>query len=216
MKNESIYRTQGNTNYKQYSFLPKISPEVLRLARTLANLIGLQKIRLTIVQKQYIISKDGKKIKEELAIKLINISNTNRYETWEERETFSKTLCVISPITSERLKNSSSKFSCTCQTYMDEYECEHSLAISILKNQLSESVSMDMPLGLKKCRGRPLKAVKGALNKQPEVNQKYDVKSTGPKEGINSNRYIDVASSVTGKIFPITFLISLCSLNFKI
>ena len=41
---------------------------------------------------------------------------------------------------------------------------------------------MDMPLGLKKCRGRPLKAVKGALNKQPEVNQKYDVKSTGAKE----------------------------------
>ena len=88
LKNESIYRTQGNTNYKQYSFLPKISPEVLRLARTLANSIGLQKIRPTIIQKQYIISKDGKKIKEELAIKLINISNTNRYETWEERETF--------------------------------------------------------------------------------------------------------------------------------
>ena len=41
------------------------------------------------VQKQYIISKDDKKIKEELAIKLINISNINRYETWDERETFS-------------------------------------------------------------------------------------------------------------------------------
>ena len=78
MKNESIYRTQGNTNYKQYSFLPKVSPEVLSLARTLANLIGLRKIRLTIVQKQHIISKDDKKIEEELAIKLINISNINR------------------------------------------------------------------------------------------------------------------------------------------
>ena len=78
LKNESIYRTQGNTNYKQYSFLPKVSPEVLSLARTLANLIGLRKIRLTIVQKQHIISKDDKKIEEELAIKLINISNINR------------------------------------------------------------------------------------------------------------------------------------------
>jgi hypothetical protein len=116
-------------------YLPKVSPEVLRLARTLANSIGLQKIRSTIIQKQYIISKDGKKIKEELAIKLINLSNFNRYESWEERVTFSNTLCVISPISSDRLKNSSSKFSCTCQTYMDEYECEHSLAISILKNQ---------------------------------------------------------------------------------
>ena len=98
---------------------------------------------------------------------------------------------------------------------MYEDECEHSLAISILKNHLSESVSLDMPLGLKKCRGRPLKAFKGALNKQPEVNQKYDVKSTGAKEGMNSNRYIDVASSDTGKVFSITFLILLCSLNFK-
>lgn len=209
MKNESIYRTQGNTNYKQYSFLPKVSPEVLRLARTLANAIGLQKIRSTKIQKQYIISKDGKKIKEELAIKLINISNTNRYESWEEREKFSNTLCIISPISSERLKNSSSKFSCTCQTFMDEYECEHSLAISILKNELSESVSMDMPLGLKKCRGRPLKAVKGALNKQPEVNQKYDAKNTGAKERMDSNRYIDVASSDTGKLFTSTFLVLL-------
>jgi hypothetical protein len=112
-------------------------------------------------------------------------------------------MCHFSPISSERLKNSSSKFSCTCQTYMYEDECEHSLAISILKNHLSESVSMDMPLGLKKCRGRPLKAFKGALNKQPEVNQKYDVKSTGAKEGMNSNRYIDVASSDTGIVFPI-------------
>ena len=84
---------------------------------------------------------------------------------------------------------------------MDEDECEHSLATSILKNQLSKSVSMDMPLGLKKCRGRPLKAFKWALNKQPEVNQKYDVNRTGAKEGMNSNRYIDVASSDTGKYF---------------
>ena len=90
---------------------------------------------------------------------------------------------------------------------MDEYECEHSLAISMLKNQLSESVSMDMPLGLKKCRGRPLKAVKGALIKQPEVNQEYNFKSTGAKEGMDSNLYIDVASSDTGKLFTFTFLI---------
>ena len=82
LKNESIYRTQGNTNYKQYSFLPKVSPVVLRLARKLANSIGLQKIRSTIVQKLYIISKDGKKIKVELAIKLINISNISKIDQY--------------------------------------------------------------------------------------------------------------------------------------
>ena len=61
--NKTIYRTQGKyrINYRKNSFLTKVSPKVLRLARTLANSIGLQNIRSTIIQKKYIISKDGKK-----------------------------------------------------------------------------------------------------------------------------------------------------------
>jgi hypothetical protein len=211
LKNESIYRTVGNTNYKKYSSLPKVSPEVLRLARTLANSEGLRNIRATIIKKQYILSKDGKKIKDELAIKMINTSNANRYVSWEERESFSKSYYVISPISNERSENSSSKYSCTCQTYVDKYECEHSLAISIIKNQLTESISMDMPLGLKKSRGRPVKAVKGALNRQPELNQKVALKSTGAKKVIlekKVNHYIDLGSDI-GKEYITTFFVLL-------
>ena len=55
---------------------------------------------------------------------------------------------------------------------MDEYECEHAMAISIAKNELSQSIIMHMPLGLKRGPGRPVKAVKGALNPQIKVNKK--------------------------------------------
>jgi hypothetical protein len=41
---------------------------------------------------------------------------------------------------------------------------------------------MDLPLGLKSSRGRPTKAVKGALNKRPKVNQKAESKSAKKKE----------------------------------
>jgi predicted transcriptional regulator len=70
---------------------------------------------------------------------------------------------------------------------MDEYECEHAMAISIAKNELSESITMHMPLGLKKGRGRPVKATKGALNRQIEVK----VKNT--KTGVSTeNEHVDV------------------------
>jgi hypothetical protein len=137
LKNESIYRTVGNTNYKKYSSLPKVSPAILRLARTLANSEGLKNIRATIIKKQYILSKDGKKIKDELAIKMINTSNANRYVSWEERESFSKNYYVISPISNERSENSSSKYSCRCQTYVDKYECVHSLAFLNYKKSVN-------------------------------------------------------------------------------
>lgn len=55
---------------------------------------------------------------------------------------------------------------------MDEYECEHAMAISIAKNELSQSIIMHMPLGLKRGPGRPVKAVKRALNPQIKINKK--------------------------------------------
>ena len=41
--------------------------------------------------------------------------------------------------------------------------------MSVAKNVLPRSISMHIPLGLKKGRGRPRKAVKGALNRQNKI-----------------------------------------------
>jgi hypothetical protein len=62
---ESIYRTEGNINYKKYFSLPKVSPEVLRLARTLANSLNNNKKNNTYYQKM-------EKTSDEIAISMIN------------------------------------------------------------------------------------------------------------------------------------------------
>ena len=71
LKTESEYRTEGNINYKQYPFLPTISPEVLRLARTLANSSNLKNILPTFFRKKRVLLKDDVKVKDENAIKTI-------------------------------------------------------------------------------------------------------------------------------------------------
>ena len=40
------------------------------------------------------------------------------------------------------------------------------MALAIVNNRVDESISMEIPMGLKRRSGRPSKAVKGALNHQ--------------------------------------------------
>ena len=45
---------------------------------------------------------------------------------------------------------------------MNEYVCEHALAIFIVTKKLPNSIGLDLPVGKQKSRGRPKKVVKGA------------------------------------------------------
>jgi hypothetical protein len=69
-----------------------------------------------------------------------------------------------------------------------------------LTTVLTESISMDLPLGQKKGRGRPAKAVSGSLNKQPEVNQNVESKCVRTKKVLGAKyHHIDLASE-KGKV----------------
>ena len=74
----------------------------------------------------------------------------------KEEITMQKKVNTISPILNDRLAHSASKCTCSRRRYSDENECEYSLAISISRNEVTKSVSTNMPLGIKKCcRGWP-------------------------------------------------------------
>ena len=60
---------------------------------------------------------------------------------------------------------------------MNEYVCEHALAISIVTKKLPNSIGLDLPVGKQKSRGRPKKAVKGALNYRSKEEAKAIKKS---------------------------------------
>lgn len=150
----------------------KLPTEIMRLAKSLVDTHDLKKIRPSTVRRQYLIMRDNEELLNDRAVEIINCSNYNRFKSWDERESFQKNVRIISPVLDNRFANSHSGYRCTCQTYMDEYECEHAMAISIAKNELSQSIIMHMPLGLKRGPGRPVKAVKGALNPQIKVNKK--------------------------------------------
>lgn len=172
LQNESISRTRGDVNYKEYSMSAKKPKDIMRLAKSLVETHNLTKIRPSTVRRQYVIMRDNEKLSDDRAVEIINCSNYNRFKSWDERERYQKNVRIISPVSDDRKANSHSGYRCTCQTYMDEYECEHAMAISIAKNELSQSIIMHMPLGLKRGPGRPVKAVKGALNPQIKVNKK--------------------------------------------
>ena len=102
-------------------------------------------------------------------LKMITNSNTNSFISWSE------CVRIVSPLPSDLVSFRSGSYSCTCRTYMDEYDCEHALAISITRNRVATYVSMDLPMGQRKGPGRPKKAVKGALNYQNVKVTKLDV-----------------------------------------
>lgn len=181
LRNESISRTQGDINFKEFSFLPKYSPEVMRLAITLARSPKLIDIRPTKLKKQYILSRIDEKLENDIAISMINNSNLNIFSSWDDRQKYSKNYTVISPILNDTY-SSISKYSCTCRTYLSTYECEHSLGLSIAKNEISNTISMSLPLGPKRKRGRPCNAVKGALNYQIKETKKDNITNVVPRQ----------------------------------
>ena len=143
---------------------------------SLAKSRDLVKLRPTILRKQYLLLKDDRELTDIDALRMINTSNRNSFTSWEEREEYSRNVRIISPLSQHQSIYCSSVFECTCQTYLDEYECEHTIAICVANNKLPESRSMHLPIGLKRGPGRPSKAVKGALNRQkmPEKRSKHE------------------------------------------
>ena len=107
----------------------------------------------------------------------MNNSNFNTFTNWELREEYSKKVYVLTVIPDNRLKFRSSGYSCTWRTFMNEYVCEHALAISIVTKKSRNSIGLDLPVGKQKSRGRPKKAVKGALNYQSKEEAKAIKKS---------------------------------------
>jgi hypothetical protein len=99
-------------------------------------------------------------------LEIINDNNTVNFKTWNEILS-RKTNHILTPIPDELLCYNLGGYSCTCNIYLETYSCQHSLAISMVTNRLSEELSSSIPIGTKKGPGRPLKAVKGAYNSQP-------------------------------------------------
>ena len=176
VQEESLYRTKENINYKEYSFIPKNSSDVTNKALSLTKSRDLVKLRPTIQRKQYLMLKEDRDVADIEILKMINTSNRNSFTSWEEREEYFKNVRIISPLSDDRSLHCSSVYECTCQTYLDEYECEHTIAMCVANNKLPESRTMHLPLGLKRGPGRPSKAVKGALNRQkmPEKRSKSE------------------------------------------
>ena len=156
--------------------VPKNSSDVTNKALSLTKSRDLVKLRPTILRKQYLMLKEDRDVADIEILRMINTSNRNSFTSWEEREEYFKNVRIISPLSSNRSLYCSSVYECTCPTYLDEYECEHTVAICVANNKLPESRSMHLPIGLKRGPGRPSKAVKGALNRQkmPEKRSKYE------------------------------------------
>ena len=140
LQNESISRTPRNVNYKKYSMSTKIPTEIMRLGKSLVDTHDLKKTRPSTVRRQYLTMRDNEELLDDRAGEIISCSNCNRFKSWDKRESFQKNVRIISPVLDNSLANSHSGYRCTSQTYMDEYECEHAMAISIAKNELSQSI----------------------------------------------------------------------------
>ena len=166
LRNESITRTEGDVNYKEYQIKPSVSSGVMNTAQSMAKSCELKIMRPTSLREQYMINNDKNSDSEKERINMINKSNKNTFSDWDERQYYNKKIIMISPVEAERKHHCLTVFKCTCQLYLDQYECVHIIAMSIAKNVLPKSLSMHIPIGLRRGAGRPFKAVKGALNKQ--------------------------------------------------
>ncbi len=144
-------------------------------ASSLASNERIKTLKPTLVSKQYIMFTPEKTMNDLKSLKMITNSNTNSFISWMSRQYYSECVRIVSPLPSDLVSFRSGSYSCTCRTYMDEYDCEHALAISIIRNRVATYVSMDLPMGQRKGPGRPKKAVKGALNYQNVKVTKLDV-----------------------------------------
>ena len=126
-------------------------------------------MRPTSVRNQYMILGNNEYVSEDARIKMINKSNKSSFTSWDDRKYYNENVRVVSPVLAENQTSCVTVFKCTCQKYLDEYECVHTVAMSVAKNVLPRSISMHIPLGLKKGPGRPRKAVKGALNRRDKT-----------------------------------------------
>ena len=88
LQNESISRTRGDVNYKEYSMSAKKAKDMMRLAKSLVETHNLTKIRPSTVRRQYVIMRDNEKLSDDSAVGIINCSNYNRLKSWDERERY--------------------------------------------------------------------------------------------------------------------------------
>jgi hypothetical protein len=156
----------------------------MKAAQSMAKSYELKKMRPTTLRDQYMISNDRNNDSENDRISKINRSNKNTFSNWDERQYYNKNVIIISPVEAEGKLQCLTIFKCTCQLYLDHYECVHTVAMSIAKNVLPKALSMHIPIGLKRSAGRPVKAVKGALNKQSntKVNRRFDSNDGPPNQ----------------------------------
>jgi hypothetical protein len=75
LSNESITRTKGNINYKEYQTKPSVSSDVMKAAQSMAKSNELKKMRPTTLRDQYMISNDKNDDSENDRISTINRSN---------------------------------------------------------------------------------------------------------------------------------------------
>lgn len=167
-------------------------------ASSLASSERMKTSKPTLVSKQYIVFTPEKVINDVKSLKMITNSNTNSFSSWTSREYYSDCVRIVSPLPSHLVNFRSGSYSCTCRTYMDEYDCEHALAISIIKNKVASYVSMDLPMGQRKGPGRPKKAVKGALKHQNVRGTKLDIIEAEVTEQLKKSSSIE---SFEGDIF---------------
>ena len=169
---QSMSRTLGNANYKAHAYSPKVSNQLLLKSLSLSRTSNYIDSTETAIGKQRLIFNEDVELDDASALILMNNSNFNTFTNWELREEYSKKVYVLTVIPDNRLKFSSSGYSCPCRTFMNEYVCEHALAISIVTKKSRNSIGLDLPVGKQKSRCRPKKAVKGALNHQSKEEAK--------------------------------------------
>lgn len=143
----------------------------------------LHNAQASAIQKQYVILSSGETYPTEVMFRLLNEFNINRFDDWDHREDVITNVYIVSTIKAEESNSSLGGYKCTCKKFMDEYDCEHALAMAIAKNKLPSYMSMKIPIGQKKGPGRPKKAVAGALKRQDIAEEKIkNIRSRVEKE----------------------------------
>lgn len=163
--NESVYRTLGDPNFYAYALTPSIDIPMIKKGCQLSENITNQGLTPSSKNNQYVMQRTGEAINNDEYFAILNKANLNRYDDWSEREYYNNNIYLLSPIKSK----GGLGYSCTCRKYLDEYVCEHALAVSIQTNSVPESIKLNLPLRSqrRKRMGRPLKAVKGPYLRQP-------------------------------------------------
>ena len=138
-------RSEGSINFKEYSMKPLISSDLRCMALAMAKSGDLKKMRPASIRDQYVILGNNEYVSEDARIKMINKSNKSSFTSWDDRKYYSGNVRVVSPVLAENQTSCVTVFKCTCQKYLDEYECVHTVAMSVAKNVLPRSISMHIP-----------------------------------------------------------------------